>query len=113
MDAACAAWSAGIPAGLRASAHSFALLSFRELKTNEHGPTLVQRMRLNAILIDMKSKVFIESSIFDYSTYRYRRNVADAARHLLALAWWEQESSNFELFTLAPAEGERGAAPDV
>lgn len=81
-------------------------------KTNEHGHTPVQQMRLNAILIDMKSKVFIESSIFDYSTYRYRRNLADAARHLITFAWWEQESSNFELFTLGPAEGERGAAPD-
>lgn len=71
----------------------------------------MQQERLNAILIDMKPKVFIESSIFEYSMYRYRRNATDAVRHLKSIAWWEQESSNFDLITLAPAEGERGVAP--
>jgi len=68
--------------------------------------------------MDMKPKVFIERSIFKYSTVRLRRDAADTARHLLSVAWWQKEASNFDMFTLASAEGKYGetlgdCAPEI
>lgn len=46
----------------------------------------------------MKSKVYIETSVVSYLTARPSKDLVMAANQLLTLEWWEQRSSDFDLF---------------
>ncbi|MEP7336295.1 MAG: type II toxin-antitoxin system VapC family toxin [Acidobacteriota bacterium] len=46
----------------------------------------------------MKPKVYIETSVVSYLTARPSKNVIMAANQLLTVEWWDQRSSDFDLF---------------
>lgn len=57
----------------------------------------------------MKSKVYIETSIVSYLTARPSKDLVMAANQLLTKEWWEQRSSDFDLFVSELVIQEAGA----
>lgn len=58
---------------------------------------LLWRGLTHGILMEMKQKVYIETSVVSYLTNRHSRDVVIAAHQELTLQWWEQRASVFVL----------------
>ena len=62
-----------------------------------------------------KQKVYIETSVISNLTARPASNIADAARQLATHAWWDSDSSRYDLFSSPvvrreASKGDPGAA---
>ena len=72
------------------------------------GPRQSLRVPTNGILMFMKQKVYIETSIFNYATGARSLDATTAMRQELTRRWWEQAAPLFEVVTSALAIREAG-----
>lgn len=54
----------------------------------------------------MTATVYIESSVISYLTSRPSRDLVTAARQTITAEWWQERSSNYELYISALVEEE-------
>ncbi len=72
------------------------------------GPRQSLRVPTNGILMFMKQKVYIETSIFSYATGARSLDATTAMRQELTRRWWEQAAPLFEVVTSELAIREAG-----
>lgn len=63
------------------------------------GPRQSLRVPTNGILMFMKQKVYIETSIFNYATGPRNQDATKAMRQELTRRWWKQAAPLFEVVT--------------